>query len=409
MRFRKPDGSHAKLTLGTFDLSGKEGEPVLGAPLTLAGARALAAEVHRQRAAGIDVASRHVAARRERAAVADTCFGSVARRFIEEHAMKNRSWRANTARVLGLDYPRDGGNPALIKGGLADRWRERPVAEIESGDVYGAIAEAIRTGIPGLEKRVAGASDARGRALAAALGKLFSWAVAHRLIALSPAAGVFKTRPPQARDRVLSTSELRLLWAACDQTGYPFGVVAKLLLVTGQRRAEVAGMRWSELSEDYAVWNIPAQRTKNARPHTVWLPPAARGLVASVPRCDGVDLLFTFTHQTAVSGFSKAKAQIDATMRKIANKEVQAWRVHDLRRTAATGMGELGIAPHVIELTLNHISGHRSAVAGVYNRSVMAPERKAALERWAKYVVGIVTEQRRPGDARTRSHGSHGG
>ena len=159
----------------------------------------------------------------------------------------------------------------------------------------------------------------------------------------------------------------------------PVRRVVKLLLITGQRRREVSGMRWSELSDDFTVWSLPPQRTKNKRPHVVFLPPLAREIVASVPRIANAEHLFTTTGTTPISGFSKFKAQLDDAM-----ETNEPWRVHDLRRTCVTGMAELGVQPHVIEAVVNHVSGHKGGVAGVYNRAAYAPEKKAALELWGR-------------------------
>jgi integrase len=194
---------------------------------------------------------------------------------------------------------------------------------------------------------------------------------------------------------VLTNQEIRWLWRACDQLGEPFAAIIKLLLLTGQRLNEVAGMRRDELSDDGATWDIPGSRTKNKKPHRVPLPLAARSLI---PDGDQV-LVFTTTGTTPPSGWSRAKRRLDALMLKVAQQErgkgaaIAPWRLHDLRRTAVTGMNELGVAPHVIELAVNHISGHRAGVAGIYNKSELLPERKAALERWARHVHGLVSEQ----------------
>ena len=142
-------------------------------------------------------------------------------------------------------------------------------------------------------------------------------------------------------------------------------------------------MEVSELSEDGFVWTIPSNRTKNRRPHVVPLPPLARKIIAEVERLDGCKYVFSINQRTPVSGFAKVKKRLDAKM------GVPPWVLHDLRRTAATGMAELGVAPHIVELCLNHISGAKAGVAGTYNRSVQMPERRAALELWAKRVQSL--------------------
>jgi len=406
LRYRRPDGRPAKLTLGPVDFSGKEepgGEPVIGTPLSLASARALAAEQHRHRKRGIDVAARHVSEKRQKAqasqhAAANT-FAALARRHIDEHARPHtRRWR-DTARLLGLAYLNDGSEPIMIKGGLADRWHNREVASVNGGDLYGVIDEARRIGIPGLTRRRRnGASDTQARAMGAALSKLFSWLVEHRKIAVNPAIGMYKPKAPPARDRVLNEAEIKWFWQVCVTLSEPFASLLKLLLLTGCRRGEVAGMMHGELSEDGTIWTIPGARTKNGRQHVVYLPSLAREIIAAVPRVGGkAGYLFTTTGKRPVSGWSKIKHRLDTAMlaharaERGANAAVREWRLHDLRRTCATGMAELGIPPHIIEVSLNHVSGHKAGVAGIYNRAEHSAERKAALERWAAHVEALVT------------------
>ena len=400
MRYRRPSGAQARLTLGPVDetddklkASLTEGEPpALGQPLTLREARALAGEVNRQRALGIDVAARHIEEKKRRAARTDkpTTFTAVACRFCEEHALKTRSGRENTARVLGLSYPIDGGEPTVITGSLADRWRDRDIAQIDAGDLYDVVVESTRYGIPGLKPRKQEARESRGRALAAALSNLFSWCLRHRLRTDNPSRGMYKPKKAEARDRVLDDDEIKKLWRAFDQAGYPFGIIAKLLLLTGQRRAEVSGLRWSELSDDLAVWTLPSQRTKNKSRHIVYLPEAATKIIAGVPKIAGRDLLFSTTGATAVSGFSKAKASIDAAVTPMKEE----WRIHDLRRTAASGMQRLGVRVEVIERALNHVSGSFSGIVGIYQRDLMTEEVRAALQLWASHVAALAEGKR---------------
>jgi integrase len=144
-------------------------------------------------------------------------------------------------------------------------------------------------------------------------------------------------------------------------------------------------MRREELSDDGAEWTIPGNRTKNHKPHVVPLPPVASDLIAKAKRVEGSELVFSTTGKTPISGWSKVKDGLDQAMGKAPH-----WVLHDLRRTAATGMAEIGIAPHIIEAALNHISGAKARVAGVYNRAAYAPEKKAALERWASHIAGLV-------------------
>jgi integrase len=387
MRLRRPDGRPAKLTLGRVDLGDENGDdPVLGAPLTLRQARQLANSVDRQRARGIDVASMTEQKRREERLRLDASrdsFLALARDFAGDQMRNIRGWRAQ-AKVLGLSYPREGGEPTLVSAGLAERWASLPVGEISARMIHDAIDEAQRHAIPGTAPRTAGASDARAHHLAAAIGKLFSWAARKRRVATNPCMGVHRPKASSERDRVLSAAELRSLWLACDAIGGPFGSCVKLLMLTGARRSEVSGLQWGELSEDLSIWTLPKERSKNKRTHVVPLPPMARSIISAAPQVEGCALVFTTNGKSAVSGWSTVKVRLDAAM---GNGN---WRIHDIRRSVVTGMVSIGVLPHIVELVVNHVSGHKSGVAGIYNRSEMMPERRTALERWAAHLAGII-------------------
>jgi integrase len=405
MRFRRPDGRPAKIRLGKYSELEVEGAPVLGQRmLTLAAARQLTQDVHRRRALGEDVIGEVRAERQRRRSATEQraahTFSACLREFLVEHKVKKRAtrprrWR-ETARVLGLDYPpgaEPSSEPRVIKGGLADIWRDRPVTDIDHELIFGTIRDAGRRGIPGLGRRNRGNSDARRRSLHSALSAFFAWLKRERKIASNPCAEMDRPPPAADRDRVLTESEIQWLWKATDQKG-TFATIFRTLLLSGARLNEVAGMRWSELSEDGAIWTIPANRTKNARAHVVPLSPLLRELIASVKRKAGVDLIFSSTGETAPSGWSRAKRRLDAAMLALARQEgtdtIEAFRLHDLRRTAATSMADIGIQPHIIEAVLNHVSGHKGGVAGIYNRAQYASEKKIALERWASHVSGLV-------------------
>ena len=389
MRFRRPNGKPAKLTLGPIDLSGQEAEsePVVDSPLTLASARRLAAEIHRQRAMGRDVVADYDASRRrqksEQQSRAESTFASAARDFIEQYASKKtRRWR-ETARLLGLAFPPTGGEPTPIKNGLCERWRDKPIAEIDGHDVHSLIDETRRSGAPGLERRSDGPTEARARVMLSCLSKMFGWLVQHRRLSQNPCKDVHRPEASRARDRVLTDAEIVKFWRATDAERKELSALFKLLLLTGCRLNEVAGMTRAELSDDGATWNIPGARTKNKRPHVVPLAPLARKMVGS----GSEGFVFTTTGRSPVSGWSKMKRRLDEAMK------IPPWRLHDLRRTAATGMAEIGIAPHIVEAALNHVSGAKAGVAGTYNRAAYSEEKRAALERWASQVQGLVSER----------------
>jgi integrase len=190
---------------------------------------------------------------------------------------------------------------------------------------------------------------------------------------------------------VLTDAELLWFWQACQDIGYPFGPLAMLLLLTGQRRNEVAGMAWAELDIEKREWRIPGQRTKNGEPHIVPLSEAALTIIEGLPNIkNDKGYLFTTTCETSVSGFSRAKAAIDSVMRvKAGDAAIDRWTFHDLRRTAASGMARLGTVLPVIEKVLNHSSGSFAGIVGIYQRHSFADEKRNALEAWAKFVVSL--------------------
>ena len=163
------------------------------------------------------------------------------------------------------------------------------------------------------------------------------------------------------------------------------------MLLTAQREGEVAGMRWAELDLDAAVWTIPGSRAKNGRAHTVHLGTLALEVLETVPRIAGQDLLFSVAGRTTpVEGFSFPKTKrLDPAMRATLG-ELAPWVLHDLRRTATTGMARLGVAPHVADKVLNHVGGTIRGVAAVYNRFEYLDERKAALDAWGRFVEALI-------------------
>jgi integrase len=198
----------------------------------------------------------------------------------------------------------------------------------------------------------------------------------------NPVAGTNNPGPAVARNRVLSDSELATVWNACsDNEG---GRIVKLLILTGARRDEVGGMCWAELNRDNSTWTIPASRTKNRREHTLTLPSRAWSIIEATPRRQSNDRLFG-RGARGFNNFHKVKTVLDACC------QIAPWRSHDLRRTVATRMADIGIQPHVIEQVLNHQSGHKAGVAGVYNRSAYTRDVKHALDIWADHVASIVS------------------
>jgi integrase len=390
LRFRRPGGRPAKLALGSVYIKSTgtrepDSAPIIGGHLTLAAARRLTGELRHEIAQGRDPARDHIVSRQRGRAAGNSStrlFAGAARKFIDDYKVpkkgrKPRRWQ-EIARILGWEYAEEGCEPIQIKNGLAERWADKPIGEIDSADIHALIEESLQSGLPGMKARE-GVSDARGRKMADALGSMFKWLMRGRLIKANPCFGAYRPDAPNARDRVLSDSEIANFWRAAGTLNEPFGQLLKLLLLSGCRLNEVAGMRWDELDGD--VWTIPASRTKNGRPHVVPLNKLVLDLIASIHRRENSEFAFTTTGRSPVSGWSKTKIRLDKAMNNTA-----PWRLHDLRRTAATGMAELGIAPHIVEAALNHVSGAKAGVAGTYNRAAYSQEKKAALDLWASHV-----------------------
>jgi integrase len=214
----------------------------------------------------------------------------------------------------------------------------------------------------------------------AAYGKAaYGWAVKRGAVASNPFTNL-PTVPAVKRERVLFDDELAALWRATDGAG-PFNGIVRMLILTGQRREEVAGMTWAELSDDLSTWIIPASRTKNGATHIVPLSAPAQDLLRNIPTFG--DLVFPGL-RGPFNGWSKAKAALDV------KSGVTNWRLHDLRRTAATGLQRLGVRLEVTEQVLNHVSGSRAGIVGVYQRHDFASEKRAALEAWGEHVRAMV-------------------
>jgi integrase len=225
------------------------------------------------------------------------------------------------------------------------------------------------------------------------LSNFFAWLMQQGIVEANPVIGTGR-KTEKARDRVLSDGELAAIWKACQPNDY--GDIVRLLILTGQRRDEVGAMQRDELelAGKAPKWLIPGNRTKNGRPHEVPLSdPAVAILKTATTRPGREDREAVFGDKIDGSGFrgySKGKAKLDKRIAEQTKKKVAPWRIHDLRRTAATRMADIGIQPHIIEAALNHISGHKSGVAGVYNRSVYSAATRAALDMWAAHVEALI-------------------
>ena len=329
-----------------YKIGGRTRRLALGevSAIKLAKARDIASDLHAKVRLGGDPASE----KRAKVQQSRNTFGSLAERFLDQYRARPRT-RYEVVRHLQK---------------YAAPLRSTPVDAITLRDVADLLAK--------IDKASGGVTANRVRAT---LSTVFSWAMREGLALSNPIANTNK-REEQARDRVLSNDELRRIWNAAGDGAY--GTIVRLLILTGQRRGEISGLCWSEI--DLVGINIPAARTKNKRPHVVPLAPTARALLASLP-CQTVAAspVFDFT------AWAYNKDILDK------RSGVGGWVIHDIRRTVATGMADVGVQPHVIEAVLNHVSGHKGGFAGIYNRASYTKEKAEALARWDEHVRSIVS------------------
>ncbi|MGZ5838965.1 MAG: tyrosine-type recombinase/integrase [Croceibacterium sp.] len=222
-------------------------------------------------------------------------------------------------------------------------------------------------------------SAARART---ALSAFYVWAMQMGLTESNPIIGTLKPQDTRPRERVLNDQELAAIWSACRSDDH--GRIIRLLILLGSRRAEIGGIAWSELDLEGAVWTLPAQRSKNGRAHSLPLMPMALSIIREVPRVLGRDLLFGERAARGFTAFALGKRDLDA------RSGVRDWVVHDIRRSVATGMANLGVGPHIVEEVLNHRSGHKGGIAGIYNRSRYEREVRAALGMWCDHIRTLV-------------------
>jgi integrase len=224
------------------------------------------------------------------------------------------------------------------------------------------------------------AARARG-----ALTAFFSWCMRMGLATANPCVGSINPEVTE-RDRVLSFEEIARVWAACADDDY--GRIVRLLILLGARREEIGGMAWSELDFDapQPTWTLPKERSKNGKAITLPLMPMALAIIRSVPKRVSRDQLFGASAAQGFTSWGGSKVQLDRRC------GVRGWVVHDIRRSVATGMADIGIAPHVIETILNHRSGpaRGGALALIYNRSNYQREVRTALARWEDHIRTLV-------------------
>jgi integrase len=324
---------------------------------------------------------------------------------------------AEKAREIAADHHatvKKGGNPAVQKAenraaaalslkSIADRYlahqktelRPRSYTEIERhlvahakplhGLPIGAIDRKI---IAARLNDIANKSGAvTANRVRATFSAMFTWALKEGLAESNPVAFT-NQRTERPRDRTLSDQEIKIIWSALGADQY--SDIIRLLTLTAQRRNEIAGLQKSEIDFDKELILLPADRVKNGHPHQIPMsPPVSSILQARVSTAKDQECIFG-VGEGGFKGWSKAKRELDARITKRNGKPLDNWTLHDLRRTAATRMGEIGVLPHVVESLLNHYSGYRRGVAKIYNLALYAPEKAQALALWANHVSAVV-------------------
>jgi len=342
-------GKPIKLTLGAYPA------------IDLKTARERAGAAKGQVEAGIDPCVEKKAHKVAVVSPASDIVEKVAARFIAQHARRNLRVRSayEIARLLN--------NEIVLP------WRGRRLSQITRGDIHELLDAIIERGSPVMANRVL-----------SVLRTMCGWAIERSIIEVNPCAGMGRPTAETPRERVLSDGELVAVWRAADGLEPPYGAFVKLLVLTGQRRTEVAALEWREIDLAGKVWTLPKERAKNDREHTVPLSDSAVVILRALPRIAGSDFALTLSGGRPICAYQLIKKRLDALMPSIPH-----WTFHDLRRTFATGCARLGIGVHVVEAALNHKSGSIKGVAAVYNRYSYDAEKRAAMQAWARHVAAI--------------------
>jgi integrase len=366
--------SGAKSWAVRYRFAGRPKKFTIGAypGIDLATARKRAQEALGKAAGAIDPAAEKKVAKAAAKALATPSKGlveKVVEEFIERHAKPNtRDWR-ETERILKKD--------------VVGAWKDRRLADIGKADVH-RLLDAIKD---------RGAPVGANRTFAQ-LRKMCRWAVSRGIIDRNFCEGIERPSAESTRDRVLDEGELAIIWNASRGLGFPFGPIVRLLVLTGQRRNEVGGMRWSELDLDAATWTIPSERSKNHRQHVVPLSRQAIAELRALPRFAGSEFVFS-PGKMAPSGYSHAKVRLDKEILTgpdgIDAEAPPAWTIHDIRRSVASGLARLGVDLHIIERCLNHVSGSFGGIVSVYQKHRYESEMRRALEAWGGYVERLVS------------------
>jgi len=345
IRFRF-DGKPCKQTLGSFPA------------VSLAEARRLATAALAQVAQGVDPRLEKRQAKAEAAERGRDTIERLTAQFLE---WQGKRLRPNS--LHQLDH--------IFTDIVAPAWHGRDVHSIARRDAI-ELTEAVAEKTPIMANR-----------LHSGLHRFFRWLCERDVILASPLVGVPRPASERARERTLSERELVALWRACDAVEEPARSWVRMLILLGQRRSEIAGMRRSEIDGD--LWHLPAARMKGKVAHVLPLPAQAMAIIEALPRIGDSDLVFTPNGRSPLDHFDRLKKEIDAEM-----KPAAPWTWHDVRRSTASALAGLGVAVPVIEKILAHRSGTFRGVTGTYQRHSFIPEMRSALERWSEHLDRLV-------------------
>jgi integrase len=267
--------------------------------------------------------------------------------------------------------------------------------EVNAKPLHGLPIEAVtrRTIAERLAKIEEDTGAVTRNRVRSSLSAYFTWLAREGYLDANPVAFTNQAEEKK-RERVLSDEELRIIWQALDDWGPSdqFGVIVKLLMLTGARRSEIGGLLWDEISD--TLITLPPERTKGGREHLVPLSEPALSILKTLPRRpmpDGTPREHVFGNGCGYQNWSRAKAELDARLT-AAGHELEHWTLHDFRRSVSTSLHDrFGVPPHVVEEILGHTGGHKGGVAGTYNKALYLEERRRALERWGAHIMGVVT------------------
>jgi integrase len=311
---------------------------------------------------------------------------SAFRDFLNRHKRKKNgqpvreSTRRERARLFGLKRdPANDGKWIATGNGVLKRWNGRRLDGITKADILDLLDDTASAG-PILANRVLDVSKT-----------FFGWCVKRGKLAKSPCDGIEAPSPENARDRVLSDTELAALWRVADVEAFPFGRIVQLLALTGCRLGEVRDAPWCEIDLQRRTWLIPGPRSKNGREHLIPLSDPAAKILQSLPKIKGSGLVFTTTGQTPYSGITRAKRRLEKALAGELGNKPERWTLHDLRRTFVTGLQRLRFPLEVAEACVNHKSGTLDGIAKVYARHDYADEKRQAFAAWGRHIEALAS------------------